>query len=387
MNQKVEEKVASCKECQLFTNKTMHEPIQSHRTPEHAWQDVSIDLFGPMPDSKHVLVVLDKMSRFPAAKLVPNTAAKPVIKALDDIYTDFGYPEMHRTDNGPPFDSKAFAEFSQGSGIDHVKTFPYHPQANPAETFMRPLGKALKAAHFNKKDKHTAIKEVLATYRATPHPATGVPPGDLLLRSGYRKDFPRRQLTEQQIREAQMQDRAQYMSREDQMNRSTHRKKSIYTPGDLVYIRNMQRCKFDPIFGPELYKVLCTEGSGLLLESLADNKSFRRHCDDVKPAVSQGKIEDHTIWIENQAHQTENANNQDPVPDMTEEPVIAQLALLRNIQMRTGLQDLGGKLVYLLGSKTTSVTKKGEVVLCLPFLGCCCWKRRRKAEGGTAETD
>ena len=323
MNQKVEEKVASCKECQLFTNKTMHEPIQSHRTPEHAWQDVSIDLFGPMPDSKHVLVVLDKMSRFPAAKLVPNTAAKPVIKALDDIYTDFGYPEMHRTDNGPPFDSKAFAEFSQGSGIDHVKTFPYHPQANPAETFMRPLGKALKAAHFNKKDKHTAIKEVLATYRATPHPATGVPPGDLLLRSGYRKDFPRRQLTEQQIREAQMQDRAQRMSREDQMNRSTHRKKSIYTPGDLVYIRNMQRCKFDSIFGPELYKVLCTEGSGLLLESLADNKSFRRHCDDVKPAVSQGKIEDHTIWIENQAHQTENANNQDPVPDMTEEPVIA----------------------------------------------------------------
>ena len=188
---------------------------------------------------------------------------------------------------------------------------------------MRPLGKALRAAHFNKKDKHTAIKEVLATYRATPHPATGVPPGDLLLRSGYRKDFPRRQLTEQQIREAQMQDRAQRMSREDQMNRSTHRKKSIYTPGDLVYIRNMQRCKFDPIFGPELYKVLCTEGSGLLLESLADNKSFRRHCDDVKPAVSQGKIEDHTIWIENQAHQTENANNQDPVPDMTEEPVIA----------------------------------------------------------------
>ena len=90
MNQKVEEKVASCKECQLFTNKTTREPIHSHRTPDHAWQDVSIDLFGPMPDSKHVLVVLDEMRCFPVAKLVPNTAAQLVIKALDDIYTDFG---------------------------------------------------------------------------------------------------------------------------------------------------------------------------------------------------------------------------------------------------------------------------------------------------------
>eukprot|EP00112_Aurelia_sp_Birch-Aquarium-sp1_P022924 Seg6633.1 transcript_id=Seg6633.1/GoldUCD/mRNA.D3Y31 product="putative protein K02A2.6" protein_id=Seg6633.1/GoldUCD/D3Y31 len=227
MSQQVEEKV-TCKACQLFTNKTTREPIHSHRTPDHAWQDVSINLFGPMPYSKHVLVVLDKMSRFPAAKLVPNAAAKPVIKALDDIYTDFGYPEMHRTDNGPPFHSKAFAEFSQTSGIEHIKTFPYHPQANPAETCMRPLGKALKPAHFNKAEKHTAINEVLATYRSTPHPATGVPPGDILLRSGYRTDFPRQPLSNEQVHEAHKRDRTQYMSREDQMNWSTHRKKSCH---------------------------------------------------------------------------------------------------------------------------------------------------------------
>ena len=100
LNQKVEDLVNSCKECQLFTHKNTKEPLISHNTPKEAWQNVSIDFFGPMPDQKHVLVVLDKMSRFPAAKVVPSTAAKPVIKALSDTFTSFGQPESHQTDNG-----------------------------------------------------------------------------------------------------------------------------------------------------------------------------------------------------------------------------------------------------------------------------------------------
>ena len=76
-------------------HKNTKEPLISHSNPEEAWQDVSIDLFGPMPDQKHVLVVLGKMSRFPAAKVVPSTAAKPVIISLSDIYTSFGQPESH----------------------------------------------------------------------------------------------------------------------------------------------------------------------------------------------------------------------------------------------------------------------------------------------------
>ena len=80
---------------------------------QNAWENVNIDLFGPMPDNKHVLVVTDSMSRFPAAKIVPSTAATPVLKALGGIYTDFGQPKSHRTDNGPPFDSEAFKDFSE----------------------------------------------------------------------------------------------------------------------------------------------------------------------------------------------------------------------------------------------------------------------------------
>ena len=168
LNQKAEDLINSFKECPLFTHKNTKEPLSGHNTPKEAWQDVSIDLIGPMPDQKHVLVVLDKMRRFPAAKVAPSTAAKSVIKALSDIYTSFGQPESHQTDNGPQFDSEAFNKFLDINGIQHKRTLPYHPQGNLAETFMKPLGKTMKSANLNKGDKEEALNGLLAQYRTTP---------------------------------------------------------------------------------------------------------------------------------------------------------------------------------------------------------------------------
>ena len=110
---------------------------------------MSIDLFGPMPDKKHVVVIQDLSTRFPAAKIVPSTGGSHFIPAIKDIYVDFGYPDTHRTDNGPPFNSQEFNEFSRSHGIKHWKVFPYHPQANPVETLMKPLGKAMKIANYD----------------------------------------------------------------------------------------------------------------------------------------------------------------------------------------------------------------------------------------------
>ena len=145
------------------------------KNPEKVWEEVIIDLFGPTPIKKHVLVIQDSLSRFPTATTVKSTAAGPVIKALKQLYNAYGNPDSHRTDNGPPFNSAAFDKFSGERDIVHKKVFEYHPQGNPAETFMKPLGKAVKISNYNKEPMEEAIDQLLAAYRATPHPATGVP--------------------------------------------------------------------------------------------------------------------------------------------------------------------------------------------------------------------
>ena len=176
----VKEKVSSCRHCQLYTPKSTTEPIATQKTTGKAWEEVSVDLFGPLPNKKHVLVVQDTMSRFPAAKIVSGTSATTVINALDEVYTSYGQPDCHRTDNGPTFSSAEFNSYSKSKGIEHVLTYPHHPQGNPCETFMKPLGKALKAAFFNRDSAQQALDELLRAYRSTPHPATGEAPSQWL---------------------------------------------------------------------------------------------------------------------------------------------------------------------------------------------------------------
>ena len=118
MDNLIEQWVQSC-DCQLYNKDRLSSPITSASTPDQPWEDVSADLLGPMPKDEHILVVRDNLSRFPAAELVKSTAAKDVIPALDKIYTDFGPPCSHKTDNGPPFNSEAFDDYSTQNNIRH----------------------------------------------------------------------------------------------------------------------------------------------------------------------------------------------------------------------------------------------------------------------------
>ena len=94
MNTKVSSYLAKCVECSLFTDKKCREPIKAHKVPDRCWKTVAVDLFGPMTSRKHIVVVQDLASRFPAAKLVSSTAADKVIPAMTELYDAYMYQTM-----------------------------------------------------------------------------------------------------------------------------------------------------------------------------------------------------------------------------------------------------------------------------------------------------
>ena len=167
-------------------------------------------------------------------------------------------PTGDSPDNGPPFNSSAFE----------------HPQGNPVEKFMRPLGKSMKAAHFNKQNKDEALNQMLSNYRATPHPSTGLPPGDVMFRSGYKKDFPRQTTGAKLIKESLKKDQAKREEKSTVINSSNHRTQTNVSPGDQV------------IFGPDIHKFVEIRGNEIILIHLSDDKIMKRHLDDVKLASS-----------------------------------------------------------------------------------------------------
>ena len=53
LNDEVHNHIATCKDCQVFTDKKTSEPISPHTVPNQCWSKVSVDLFSPMPSKRH----------------------------------------------------------------------------------------------------------------------------------------------------------------------------------------------------------------------------------------------------------------------------------------------------------------------------------------------
>ena len=103
MNSKVKQFIENCESCTLFSDKKCKEPLKAHNVPSKCWEKVSVDLFGPLPSKRHVLVVQDMASRYPVAKIVSSTSADRVLPTLGDIYDTYGDPYKQLSDNWPPF--------------------------------------------------------------------------------------------------------------------------------------------------------------------------------------------------------------------------------------------------------------------------------------------
>ena len=283
MDKQGKEFVEKC-ECSHYVDKKTLEPIQHHKIPDKCWSTVAVDLFGPMPTSKHVVVVYDLLSRFPEAKLVSSTKADKVIPVLKDVYDSYGYPEKQISDNGPPFNSKKMMNFAAENDIVIQTVPPRHPNSNPAETFMRPLGKALKVGFQNNVAEKETLKKMINSYRQTPHPATGIAPADMMFRDGLKSNFPRRKLNDDDIKKAKERDLQLKKMRENDVNFSKYRKQSEFRIGDYVLARNYRRkSKFDPLFERIPYVVIDINDVRNKI-TLEGGNGFRvcRHPDDIK---------------------------------------------------------------------------------------------------------
>ena len=285
MYAKVAEFLSLCAECKLFTNKNYKEPQKAHEVPVKCWQKVAVDLFGPMPSKKHVVVVQDLSSRFPEARLVSSSSAEKVLPAIADIYDTHGNPEVQLSDNGPPFNSSAMKNFADRRGIRLENIPPHHPSSNPVETFMKPLGKAMKIANHTGTNEARTLKKLLDNYRDTPHSSTGVPPSAMMYRNTVSGVFPSKSVSDAEVEFARAQDQSQKENRENIINSSKYKKYSQIVPGDFVIIRNYNKqTKFQPLFIPEQYIVTDTTDHGrkLVVKRLSDGQMLVRHPDDVK---------------------------------------------------------------------------------------------------------
>jgi transposase InsO family protein len=93
-----------------------------------------LNIIGPLRKAPmgytHLLVVVDKFSKWIEARLITNLREEQVVSFFTDIIHRFGVPNSIITDNGSQFTSRKFLEFCYGHHIRMDWAAVAHPRTN-----------------------------------------------------------------------------------------------------------------------------------------------------------------------------------------------------------------------------------------------------------------
>lgn len=144
INTDIEKHVAECDACNSMT--ITHKSKESSQwTPTtRPFSRIHIDFF--FFEHRTYLLIVDSFSKWIEIELMTHgTDCNRVLKKLVAYFARFGLPDVLVSDNGPPFNSRNFVDFSERQGIKVMKSPPYNPASNgQAERLVRTVKEVLK---------------------------------------------------------------------------------------------------------------------------------------------------------------------------------------------------------------------------------------------------
>jgi transposase InsO family protein len=176
--------VRTCEGCQFYARKT-HLPAQALQTIPVTWPFAvwGLDLVGPLKKAPggftHVLVAVDKFSKWIEARPIGQITSEQAVLFFTDIIHRFGVPNSIITDNGTQFTRKKFLRFCDKHHIRVDWASVAHPQTNgQVERANGMILQGLKPRIFNKLNEFgkrwlEELPSVIWSLWTTPSRATG----------------------------------------------------------------------------------------------------------------------------------------------------------------------------------------------------------------------
>ena len=175
--------VGQCPTCSQYKAHQRRPAGYAHQHQvQQPWEQVTIDLVGPLPRSANghiwLLNMQDRFSKWVEMVPLRQATGDAVARALrDQVVYRHGCPDLVISDNGRQFLAKPFQDLLRGHGIRHRTTPVYTPQCNPVERTNRTL-KTMIAQFVGKRhrswDHHLAALQF--AYNSAKHDAIGYSP-------------------------------------------------------------------------------------------------------------------------------------------------------------------------------------------------------------------
>lgn len=278
MDTLIDDAIRDCIQCQANVDNTTKEPIIPSSFPEDSWHTLAID-FGSGPNGEYNLGVYDEYSRKTLQELSKDLTSKSAIRICQRFFKKYGIPKVIKSDNGPAFISKEFAEFAKKYNFQHRKVTPLHPAANGSiERTMRNNNKVIRCALVGKQPWKIELQKWLKRYNQTPHTSTGFSPNLLLHGSDNCNIIPilnPKRLTEKIKQTARANDEKAKMKMKMYADAYQNVKHREFAINDAVLNKWARTHKFQSLFDPNPYRV--SKIKGTMITSDRDNHQITRN--------------------------------------------------------------------------------------------------------------
>lgn len=148
------------------------------------WTRLDVGLIGPFGNGEHVLVLVDKDSRFVVAERMTRVIPKQIIRTLKQIFMRMGLPLVLFMEEKDEIIKDAIQACCDIYGISLMQGTSHSSEAEEAKQRIRSFYDNLEEGL--ELDVEVAMQEFLYNYSLAPHQATGKPPALLMFRRNLR---------------------------------------------------------------------------------------------------------------------------------------------------------------------------------------------------------
>ena len=175
MNKEITEYISKCEICCAYPQDQAKEPLISHEIPTRPWEKIGCDMFEF--GGRDYLITVDYFSNYFEVDQLSNKTNQEVMGKLKQHLARHGLPDQLISDNGPPYNSRAFQEFATSYGFEHVTSSPGYPQSNGrVENAVKTAKKLMQKAAESKSDPYLSLLD----WRNTPSEGLGSSPAQRL---------------------------------------------------------------------------------------------------------------------------------------------------------------------------------------------------------------
>ena len=281
INNDLKELVEKCDICQSQQNSTPIVQKYVSEVPPHPWHTLGSDLF--YFQRIDFLVVVDYFSKYLIVRKIPNSTSSAVIKELGMIFSEFGKPQIFRSDNGPCYSSQEFKFFMQNWLVEHRTSSSHYPQSNGLAESMVKVSKNLIEKAIRQE---LPWNQLLLDYRCTPISSEIPSPAEILFGRKLRSSI---SILPSQVMNDRISKQRELIAKKEgkfytNVKDFQDRIKALpFEAGQNVWLQNSDSRKYEEA----VIREKCREPNSYMVQIPATVQCFRRNSNFIKPRQSE----------------------------------------------------------------------------------------------------